>query len=108
MGMFDDITYTAPCPICGEPLNGWQSKSAGCNLDKLTPAELWQQREDDETATTPDCVDFYQDCGKCGTWVEINLGPGLLNLTEDDYRRMRSGEYPERRRGPIIPGGDAL
>lgn len=45
MGMFDDIVYEAPCPICGTPLKGWQSKDAGCCLEKLTPAQLWQQSE---------------------------------------------------------------
>lgn len=107
MGMFDDIEYNVPCPICGTPLTHWQSKSAGCNLDRLTPAELWEQREDDETATTPDLVDFYQDCGKCGTWVEIRLSPGLLDMTDHDYECIREGIPMKHRRGPITPGGGA-
>lgn len=78
MGMFDDITYEAPCPICGAKLTGWQSKSGGCSLDRLTPSELWTQRYDDETCVVPDRIDFYTNCDRCGTWIEVHLSAGRI------------------------------
>ncbi len=106
MGMFDNITYEAPCPICGTVLTAWQSKSGGCALEHLTLGELWEQRYDDEAAIVPDRIVFYQDCGKCGTWVEVSLSPGLLELTEDEYAKLRSRTPFERRRGPVVPSHD--
>ena len=105
MGMFDDINYPAPCPICGTPLTGWQLKDAGCQLDYLTPAELWEQRYDHDTATVPEQVNFYTDCGKCGTWVDITIGSAYVDMTKHDYECLRQGIPLNRRRGPILPAG---
>lgn len=70
MGMFDDIKYEAPCPICGEPITGWQSKDGPCVLDRMTPAELaavadsgWREQS----------ALFYTSCDKCNTWVDIKI-----------------------------------
>lgn len=110
MGMFDDINYEAPCPICSTPLTGWQSKDAGCGLGHLTPAQLWEQSADTREGgnrnngyEAREYAVFYQGCHKCGTWVEVRLSPGVLDFTEDDFRRLRNGEKLERRRGPVLP-----
>lgn len=116
MGMFDDVTYQGLCPICGSELTGWQSKSAGRSLDHLTPSELWAQRYDSETATQPDRVTFYTNCGKCGTWVEILLRDGYIPHSKEHKDRVMEevrsegagiGEYLKRlgreRRGPVLP-----
>lgn len=103
MGMFDDITYEAPCPICGLPLTGWQSKDAECCLSKLTPSELWQQSEAPQMAEPYSRVTFYTSCRKCGTWVDITLSPAPVELTDEDYTRMRNREPSQVKRGPIIP-----
>lgn len=96
MGMFDDITYTAPCPICGTPLTNWQSKSGGCVLQKITPAELWDSAADpyydDNPVRDQYGVDFYKNCENCATWVEINIRPGHTSHADGN------------RRGPILPG----
>lgn len=94
MGMFDDITYTAPCPICGTPLTNWQSKSGGCGLQKITPAELWEQRDDpyyDDERDVPG-VNFYENCENCATWVEITIRSGHTSHADGN------------RSGPILPG----
>jgi hypothetical protein len=98
--MFDDITYEAPCPICGKQLNGWQSKSAGCGLQDLTPSELWKQRRDDDSAH------FYTGCRDCGTWMDITISPGLLKLTDEDYDLMRNRQPPRNLRGPVLTDDD--
>lgn len=109
MGMFDDITYRAPCPICGAPLRHWQSKDAGCALDKLTPAQLWEQsaytREGRKEAADPrdEYTKFYGGCNGCGTSIEIRLSPGVFDYTSKDFARMRAGEPLQRRRGPVLP-----
>lgn len=66
MGMFDDIKYEAPCPMCGARLAGWQSKDGGCSLAVLTPAEL-------KADAGPGRIQFYTSCHRCGTWVDITL-----------------------------------
>lgn len=96
MGMFDEVVYPVPCPYCGRELRGWQSKSAGCSLATLTPAELWEQRRSDAY----DQVGFYSNCDTCGTWVEIRLHPGSLPLTDRDYEQMRRREPVTQRSGP--------
>lgn len=115
MGMFDDITYEAPCPICGAPLTGWQSKSGDCALQQLTPSELWLQRHDRLQGIVPDTIDFYADCDKCGTWVEVHLSGGHVAHSKEHRDRVMDEieaeglglrEYYKRlgpqARGPII------
>lgn len=105
MGMFDTIAYEAPCPICGTMLTNWQSKDAGCNLDHLTPAKLWEQshleRVSRAEAARPSVrggyTQFYENCNNCGTWVEIRLAPGHFTHGHERYGQ----------KGPVIPGGDA-
>ena len=58
MGMFDWINYEAPCPKCGEILNGWQSKDGACLLEQLEPSDV---------------MNFYQSCPKCESWVVANV-----------------------------------
>lgn len=55
MGMFDYINFTCACPNCGEPVKGFQSKDAGCEMETIP---YWE-------------VDnFYTNCDKCDTWIE--------------------------------------
>lgn len=95
MGMFDDITYTAPCPLCGTALTAWQSKDARCTLEKLAPQELWNQKRNDGE------IKFYDNCENCGTWVEIHINRGVLPFTSDDYAKIAKGQRVHHRRGPI-------
>lgn len=106
MGMFDDIKYTAPCPICGKTLDGFQSKDGRCCLAKLTPGQLWQQSEAPTMAEPYARVTFYTSCKDCGTWVDITLSPASVALTDADYERMRNREPSQVKRGPIIPESD--
>ena len=69
MGMFDWINFEMYCPICGNKVIGFQSKSANCNLEYL---DFWQ-------------VDnFYSSCEQCGTWIEFRLKKDR-KFTIDDY-----------------------
>lgn len=71
MGMFDDIKYEAPCPVCGDPLTGWQSKDGPCVLDCLTPAELANVSVSG-TRRGKSAL-FYTSCDKCDAWVDIKV-----------------------------------
>lgn len=105
MGMFDEVTYEAPCPFCGAKLTKWQSKSGGCGLQHLTPQQLWGQRHDpyyDDEGERPG-ITFYGNCGGCGTWVEIHLTEGTVDYTKEDFKRQRAGESLQRQRGPVFP-----
>lgn len=55
MGM---LKYEADCPICGESLKDFQSKSAGCNLETITPDKVNY---------------FYTKCENCNTWINFNV-----------------------------------
>jgi len=57
MGMFDYIKFEIECPECEHKVNNFQSKDAGCLLDKL---DFWE-------------VDnFYDTCENCGLWIVFN------------------------------------
>lgn len=109
MGMFDTIIYPGPCPICGNadgyPTLEWQSKDAGCFLEKLTPAELWQQRETTRTASyNRPAVQFYANCDKCGKWIDITISPGHVERSWEEHLRIFNGEkLPPAIEGPVIP-----
>ena len=59
MGMFDWVDVGGPdpipCPECGEPLEGWQTKDTACEL---------------LTVPWNDTDFFYTSCDKCSTWVQ--------------------------------------
>lgn len=58
MGMFDYVNVESmPCPDCGAPLTGWQSKDGGCDLANIDP----------DTLTC-----FYTSCKTCRRWVEFS------------------------------------
>lgn len=71
MGMFDDVKYEAPCPVCGDPLTGWQSKDGPCVLDRLTPVELANVSGD--VGRHGRNARFYTSCAKCDAWVDITI-----------------------------------
>ena len=71
MGMFDYVDFECPCPSCGEPLSGFQSKSGSCDLRTLKP---WQ------------VTNFYASCESCDAWVEffsetVKVGPWRVYVT---------------------------
>jgi hypothetical protein len=96
MGMFDDIRYEAPCPMCGAPLTRWQSKDGGCCVQKLTPWELWEQKREGDIE-----IRFYDACGRCGTWVEVHVRSAKLDYTDEDFRQFHITHQMPDRRGPI-------
>jgi len=57
MGMFDWVNFKASCPNCGTEVTGWQTKSTGCSMATVTPAEAGN---------------WYSSCSKCGLWIEYN------------------------------------
>jgi hypothetical protein len=105
MGMFDYVAYEAPCPICGRALTGWQSKSGGCDLRRLTPVQLWKQHDyphhrEDETVSG---ITLYDNCGRCGTWVEIRLMEGSVDWTGAELQEFAdTGTLPPKTRGPLL------
>lgn len=73
MGMFDYVTYEAPCPCCGEPIKEWQSKDGDCFMEKYTPMGLLKE-------TDRRSIVFYTFCRGCEAWVEILMRPKAENL----------------------------
>lgn len=65
MGMFDDVTYTAPCAKCGHKLTDWQSKSGPCALLRLNPVDV---------------TNFYTSCPKCKQWNEYDVKGVVVNI----------------------------
>jgi hypothetical protein len=61
VGMYDDIEYEAPCPLCGTALTTWQSTDGSQALETLTTRELW-----DQTRFRGDIL-YYTNCDSCGT-----------------------------------------
>ncbi|WIM89751.1 hypothetical protein PT015_10165 [Candidatus Mycobacterium wuenschmannii] len=106
MGMFDYIAYEAPCPICGHALTGWQSQSGGCELRRLTPAQLWEQRNDPYYGEEQNAagITVYDNCGRCGTWVEFHLKDGSVDWTDAELQQFTdTGTLPPKKRGPLLP-----
>lgn len=56
MGMFDYVDFEMNCPICGEKMKDFQSKSAACFMVMLD---------------VDDVDNFYTSCAECGSWVEF-------------------------------------
>lgn len=55
MGMFDYVIMDAiPCPVCGELIDGFQSKDGACGLEEVEVADV---------------DNFYSYCEKCGLMV---------------------------------------
>lgn len=75
MGMFDDITYEAPCPICQAPVTGWQSKQGPCVLNQYTPREFVTAvgKELPIAPRRSSPVHFYTSCKECDTWVTVQV-----------------------------------
>lgn len=110
VGMFDDIVYSAPCPMCRTDLKGWQSKDGGCSLSQLSAWELWNEARRGEP------VHIYTNCDTCGTWVEFILSPGSIAFSDEERAAAMSqakkqggglGEFfkilGHERRGPEPP-----
>lgn len=86
MGMFDNITYEAPCLKCAKVIKGFQSKSGERILSELTPKQLYRvakaKRKIDRIyslheGTTSEPT-FYTSCDYCGTWNEYTFKPSHL------------------------------
>jgi hypothetical protein len=55
MGVHDYVNVgELPCPFCGEPVGGWQTKDSDCNLSLVGPEELYE---------------FYTICEGCDSFV---------------------------------------
>jgi len=82
MGMFDTIDYKMKCPVCGNEVDGFQSKDKDCTLGEL---KVWQ-------------VDnFYASCDVCESWIEFNLkDEARKKFTIDDYEmEYRKADTPK-------------
>ena len=69
MGMFDDIEFTMPCPICGAELFGFQSKDGDRMLQTLTPMQLAEQA----TPGLSEGISIRTSCTQCAVWVDLKL-----------------------------------
>lgn len=67
MGMFDYVNYTCPCPNCGTPLSGFQSKSGPCLLLTLEPKDV---------------RNLYTSCRNCNHWIEYHV------MVEEFYLKL--------------------
>ena len=58
MSMFDYVYVTVKCPNCGEDVDGFQTKEAGCTMEHLH----WSE------------VNYcYTACEHCDCWIELTL-----------------------------------
>ena len=96
MGMFDYVNFEMKCPKCGGLVTEFQSKDAGCDLDKIEPDSV---------------SNFYAPCD-CGAWIEfykprVNRPLRENKLSLDDIHglgyemKVTDGCY-----GPIMTQGD--
>ena len=60
MGCFDWVNFEMDCPKCGELVDGFQSKSAECNLGTVDPTAV---------------ANMYSCCPKCKNWIELAREP---------------------------------
>jgi len=57
MGMFDYVKYECVCPVCGDSVDGFQTKDKDCILDLIQPQEV---------------SNFYTHCLSCDMWIEFD------------------------------------
>jgi hypothetical protein len=80
MGMFDWVNYSCDCPVCGELVEGFQSKDSHCLLDNLNPTDV---------------DNFYTSCDGCGSWIELNSQ--LRRTGSAIYEMTANSSYPRQR-----------
>ena len=81
MGMFDAINYEMSCPICGEKVDGFQSKDGECVLANI---DYWE-------------VDnFYTSCPKCDAWIEFTRSFPKEKVPITDYKLVVIGQSGEK------------
>ena len=59
MGMYDNVDFEMDCPICGQKITGFQTKS--CERILITV----------EIEDLPGKANFYSSCDSCGLRVEF-------------------------------------
>ena len=67
MGMFNYVDFRCFCPRCGEPVDGFQTKSSKTYLYC-------------STVSPEECDDFYSECRKCGLWIEFEHDDGVVRF----------------------------
>lgn len=89
MGLYDNIEAPdIPCPSCGKPLHGWQSKDGPCYL---------------ETLDFRNVDNFYTGCS-CGEWVEFTRRrPTKITLDDYDMEHRKLGAAMESDKPPSPP-----
>lgn len=89
MGMFDYVNYECVCPVCGEDVTGFQSKSGGCMMDTKEAHEV---------------NNFYSTCEGCDCWLEFTaidkpFYPAFKRVVtkgyEEDHNRSVIEEHTE-------------
>jgi len=55
MGLFDYVNVRVNCPICGKPIEDFQSKDGPCYLSVIDPQYI---------------TEFYTSCDHCKTWIQ--------------------------------------
>jgi hypothetical protein len=65
MGMYDNIIYECECPVCGDIVDGFQSKDDECYLDSLPYTKV---------------NNFYSSCSLCGIWIEFDRNEGDMSF----------------------------
>ncbi len=70
MGMYDDIKFKIPCPVCGKQVSNFQSKDGRRMLATL---DYWEVNN------------FYAFCDNCDTWVEYNRKKPRTPTPIEDY-----------------------
>ena len=87
MGMFDTVTWTAPCPACGHSVTSWQSKDDVCQLETFDAATFIRRRDEATPRMWP-IINWYTSCDHCGLWIDVQIQqrrampqPGFFGVT---------------------------
>ena len=67
MGMFDWVDYETTCKYCKKFVDGFQTKSGDCCMQKLKPEKT---------------TGFYASCRGCGAWVDVEVKVKEYELKE--------------------------
>jgi hypothetical protein len=78
MGMFDEFECSASCPVCGNPLEDFQTKDLECQLDIYCPGDLVDSRSLKWIRVYTTCVHYKELDELSGTAVYTkNHGLGI-------------------------------
>jgi len=87
MGLFNYVSYEAPCPKCGALIKEWQTKDGDCFLNTVEPWEVSH---------------FYAPCPKCNAWVVAKVDAEVEHIVKKCEVQLAIERMPWRNSAPIV------